>query len=70
MAKRYDTASEDVLLHIKTLRKKHYDYLEGVTIGALFVSDEDGVPCLEHQGYPAAADLTRKRQTVPDSVDG
>ena len=55
MAKRYDAASEDVLQHIKTLRKKYYDYLESVTIGALFVSDEDGVPCLEHQGYPAAA---------------
>lgn len=55
MAKRYDHASEDVLQHIKTLRKKYYDYLESVTVGALFVSDEDGVSCLEHQGYPAAA---------------
>ena len=55
MTKRYDKASEDVLHHIKTLRHQHYDYLELVSICAMFVSDEDGVQCLEHQGYAAAA---------------
>lgn len=52
---RYTRASEDVIRHIEKLRKKHYDVLESVTVGALFVTDEDGVPCLKHHGYPAAA---------------
>jgi hypothetical protein len=55
MSKRYDRASDDVVQHIRKLREKYYDYLEEVTVGAMFVSDEDGVPCLEHRGYPAAA---------------
>lgn len=55
MSKRYIPASEDVYEHIKRLRKQHYDYLDGVSVGALFIADEDGDPCLSHRGYPAAA---------------
>lgn len=55
MSKRYTNASPDALQHIEKIRKKHYDYLDGVTVGGLFIQDEDGVPCLKHQGYPAAA---------------
>lgn len=55
MGKRYMPVGEEVHRMIDSVRKAWYEKeLEGVDVGALFVRDEDGVPCLSHHGYPAA----------------
>jgi hypothetical protein len=61
MTKRYEKAPDDVLRKIAQLREEWYggkkDPFEMVTIGAMFVHDEDAPdePTLTHRGYPAAA---------------
>lgn len=55
MAKQFSRASKDVLTRIERLVGKHYPELDGVTISALFVFNDDSDPVLTHQGYPAAA---------------
>ena len=58
MSKRYAPASEDVQHKIAALREEYYadEAFENVTIGALFVfDDESDEPVLTHHGYPAAA---------------
>lgn len=55
MPKRYESASSEVFSLIQTVRDRYYTDLEPVTVGALFCVDQKGVPCLKHQGYPAAA---------------
>jgi hypothetical protein len=54
--KTYSAASEDVTGHIARMHSQFHPEIEGVTIGALFVFDEEhGEPTLKHQGYDAAA---------------
>jgi hypothetical protein len=54
--KTYSNPSSDLLATIERMASAYHDELVQVTVGALFVfDDEDGVPCLKHQGYPAAA---------------
>lgn len=54
--KTYSAASEDVLSHIVRMHSQYHPEIEGVTIGALFVFDEEhGEQVLKHQGYEAAA---------------
>lgn len=74
MTKVYGPASEDVEQRIEALRKTYYaQTLKPVTIGALFVfDDEDGIPVLTHHGYPAAAmirivGLRDRAQGMPDA---
>lgn len=56
MGKRYEQPSSELVELIDRVRGDYYaDELENVTIGALFIDDDSGFPCLEHQGYPAAA---------------
>lgn len=56
MGKLYTAAGPDVARRIDALRDHYYGELEGVTIGALFVADEDEQKrVLTHKGYPAAA---------------
>lgn len=72
--KTYSTASEDVLSHIARMHSQYHPELENVTVGALFVfDDETGEPALKHQGYLAAAvvSITPTKQRalgVPDAV--
>lgn len=54
--KTYSAASSDLEQHLARMQSEHHSDLEGVTVSALFVFDDessDGV--LKHQGYPAAA---------------
>lgn len=54
--KTYTAASSDLEGHIKRMHDEHHSELEGVTVSALFVFDEESCePLLKHQGYPAAA---------------
>lgn len=56
MGKRYTQASAELAELIDRVHGDYYaESLDGVTIGALFVDDGSGFPCLEHHGYPAAA---------------
>lgn len=54
--KTYSQASSDLEGHISRMQSMHHAELEGVSVSALFVfDDESGEPLLKHQGYPAAA---------------
>lgn len=54
--KTYSESSSDVDASINRMLKSYHDELRDVTIGALFVFDEEGSePVLKFQGYPAAA---------------
>lgn len=54
--KTYSEASTDVISAIGRMAAEYHDELVQVTVGALFVfDDDDSLPCLKHQGYPAAA---------------
>lgn len=56
MAKTYSAASADLLKRIERMQAEHHEDLAKVTIGALFVfDDEKSDAVLKHQGYPAAA---------------
>lgn len=56
MAKTYSAASADLLKRIERMQAEHHADLAKVTVGALFVfDDEKSEPVLKHQGYPAAA---------------
>lgn len=70
--KTYSAASEDVLGHIGRMFDQYHPELEGATIGALFVFDEEhGEPVLKHQGYEAAAvvSITPKKQRALGIAD-
>lgn len=53
----YSKASTDVVAHIANMQEAHHPDLDGVTVDALFVFDdeESSEPVLKHQGYSAAA---------------
>lgn len=54
--KTYSNASLDLTATIARMSSEYHDDLVQATIAALFVfDDEDSLPCLKHQGYPAAA---------------
>lgn len=55
--KTYSNPSTDLTDTLERMRQAyHAEELRDVTLGALFVFDaEDALPCLKHQGYPAAA---------------
>lgn len=54
--KTYSAASDDLAGHISRMQSQFHPEIEGVTVGALFVFDEEsGEPVLKHQGYGAAA---------------
>ncbi|MDE2098670.1 MAG: hypothetical protein KGL39_15555 [Patescibacteria group bacterium] len=55
--KTYSTANDAVMHSIERMRKEHHDYLDGVTVGALFIFDNEdsSEPVLKHGGYPAYA---------------
>lgn len=54
--KTYSAASADLEDHIRRMQAEHHEELEGVTVSALFVyDDESSESVLKHQGYPAAA---------------
>jgi hypothetical protein len=54
--KTYSKVSDSVERSIERMREEHHDYLADVTIGALFIFDDEGTePVLKHGGYPAAA---------------
>ena len=54
--KTYSAASSDLESHITRMQSEHHSELDGVTVSALFVfDDESSEPVLKHQGYPAAA---------------
>jgi hypothetical protein len=54
--KRYTTASTDLADCIERVQLEYHSELQDVTVGALFVFDEDSeAPPLMHGGYPAAA---------------
>lgn len=54
--KTYSAASADLLKRIERMQAEHHPDLAKVTIGALFVfDDEKSESVLKHQGYPAAA---------------
>lgn len=54
--KTYSAASTDLDGHIERMKAEHHADLEGVTVSALFVyDDESSDQVLKHQGYPAAA---------------
>lgn len=54
--KTYSQASEDVTRSIERMQSKYHEDLDGVTVAALFVfDDEDSDSVLTHQGYPAQA---------------
>jgi len=56
MGKQYQSAGPGIDQRIEALRSKYYDSLDGVTVGALFVFDQDeNIQVLTHHGYPAAA---------------
>lgn len=71
----YTKAPAEVERRIAALREKHYEEeLEHVTIGALFVHDDEKpeLPVLSHQGYPASAlirvvGLRDRAQGMPDA---
>jgi hypothetical protein len=52
----YSNPSADLTQHIERMQSMYHPELADVTVGALFVhDDESGDPVLKHQGYPAAA---------------
>lgn len=54
--KTYSAASADLLKRIERMQEEHHPDLAKVTVGALFVfDDEKSESVLKHQGYPAAA---------------
>jgi hypothetical protein len=54
--KTYSAASADLLKRIERMQAEHHADLAKVTVGALFVfDDEKSESVLKHQGYPAAA---------------
>jgi Putative phage metallopeptidase len=54
--KTYSAASRDLESCLAHMFAEYHLDLTGVTVGALFVFDEEGSePVLKHQGYPAAA---------------
>jgi hypothetical protein len=54
--KTYSAASADLLKRIERMQAEHHPDLAKVTVGALFVfDDEKSESVLKHQGYPAAA---------------
>lgn len=54
--KTYSAPSSDLLDCIERIQREYHLDLHGVTVGALFVFDDDADECvLKHQGYPAAA---------------
>lgn len=54
--KTYSAASSDLEQHIARMLAEHHTDLDGVTVSALFVFDEESSePVLKHQGYPAGA---------------
>lgn len=55
--KTYSQASADLLKRIERMQAEHHPDLAKVTIGALFVFDDEKTSesVLKHQGYPAAA---------------
>lgn len=54
--KTYSASSADLDGHIERMKVEHHTDLEGVTVSALFVfDDESSESVLKHQGYPAAA---------------
>jgi hypothetical protein len=56
MAKTYSAASADLLKRIERMQAEHHPDLAKVTVGALFVFDDEKTePVLKHQGYGAAA---------------
>jgi hypothetical protein len=58
MTKRYERATDDVARKIAALREEYCEEIfEVVTVGALFVFDEDAPdePTLTFRGYPAVA---------------
>lgn len=57
MGKRYEKGSDDLEQRIARLRDKYYSDLRVVTIGTLFVFDDDdsALSVLRHQGRSAAA---------------
>jgi len=57
VGKQYQPAGPGLDQRVDALRSKYYAHLDGVTIGVLFVSDEEdaGIQVLTHHGYPAAA---------------
>lgn len=55
--KTYGPTSDEVQRCLDKMRKRYHPDLEGVTIGAIFVFDEEesSKRVLKHNGYPAAA---------------
>lgn len=54
--KTYSKSSTDLESHIERMKAAHHTDLEEVTVGALFVfDDESSDQVLKHQGYPAGA---------------
>lgn len=54
--KTYSASSTDLEGHVSRMQSEHHTDLEGVTVSALFVyDDEKSDSVLKHQGYPAAA---------------
>lgn len=54
--KTYSAASDDVARHIASMHSQYHPEIDGVTVSALFVFDEEtGESVLKHQGYAAAA---------------
>jgi RyR domain len=54
--KTYSKPSTDLEGHIERMKAEHHSDLEEVTVGALFVfDDESSDQVLKHQGYPAGA---------------
>jgi len=72
--KTYSDASSDLTTTIDRMAAEYHDDLAQVTISALFVfDDEDSLPCLKHQGYPAAAvvritPIRDRALGVPDAI--
>lgn len=55
--KAYSNASEDVLQAIARMREEYHQALDGVTVAALFIYDDEASSdqVLRHAGYPAQA---------------
>lgn len=72
--KSYSQVSEEIHRMIELIRADYHEELEGVTVGALFVFDDESTePVLKHGGYPAAAmvritGLRDRALAVPDAV--
>ena len=72
--KTYSEASTDLTATVDRMAAEYHDELIQATVGALFVFDtEESLPCLKHQGYPAAAvvritPIRDRALGIPDAI--